>query len=70
MPARANDRTGGQDDEQGPRDSERREHAREGSWRRPIGRTGQRKRGGVSGWVAAPTGGARLPADSGAGGGG
>jgi hypothetical protein len=50
MPARANGRTGGWADEQGPQDSERRKHACEGSWRR------------LSGRVATPTGGARLPA--------
>jgi hypothetical protein len=67
VPARANGRTGRRSDERGPRDSERRKRAREGGWRRLIGPTGQRKRGGVSGRVTTPTGGARLPAVAGAG---
>jgi hypothetical protein len=57
-------------DGQGPRDSESKERAREGSGHRLIGPTGQRKRGGVSGRVVAPTGGARLLVDVGARGGG
>jgi hypothetical protein len=66
VPSRANDRTGEWANKRGPRDSEKKERAHEGSRRRQIGPTGQRKRGGVSGRGAAPTGGARLPADAGA----
>jgi hypothetical protein len=63
--ARTNGGTGRRADERGLRDSERRKRAREGGWRRLIGPTRQRKRGGVRGRVAALIGGARLPAVAG-----
>jgi hypothetical protein len=66
VPVRANGRMSERANERGPRDSERRQRAREGSWHRQICPTGQRKRGGVSGRGTTPTGGARLPADTGA----
>jgi hypothetical protein len=65
VPANADGRTGERADKRGPWDSERRERAREGSWRRQIGPTGSRKRGGVSRRGATPTGGVCLPADAG-----
>jgi hypothetical protein len=69
VPARANLRTGERANKWGPRDSERRERVREGSWRRLIGPTEQRNKERSRAGERAPIGGARLPAVTGACGG-